>query len=417
METKSLNEFQRLKSELDKLSSYSTLLAQSQSNIQQTAQLIQNVGEKYDRIVDQIGISLQAELESLRGLRDEVVQVSEKLEQIPARWSENQPTNGAAPTELIHELNKQLVALTNRIQVKQDDILTNVQGVVQSNQGLEERIISRFTTHFNELRQALNQQLESELREVSDRLQLHAQTAPTTISMGDANKRLAQADIQLIWTGFQRIVQDQLVKLETRLAGVESFVSESLRTGLSEFSNKQPQINVPSFATDKLEQQVERLGQKLSETDLFLQSAFRKVGMVVEDVVINSQKNLSETTGKLLQAKIDPYLNAIVEKMKESDLALQSFINELRETNTGIVAGAQQRMDTLGEVINRFKVDTRDDSIESIKQISKNQTRLLLDQEKELKRQRYLIILLTLVSLGLLALNGVIVFKLFFTIP
>ena len=511
-------EFQRLKEELDKIASYSQMMHLAEENVQKTTQLINEVGEKYESLVDLIWHEFNAELESLSILKESIQMELAQLHSNPDNpilASLDVDTKTGLVQDVLGAVTLRFEDLDEKLKSQYQTIETYVGQLGDEHKQLEERLqekidgqlgalsgkiheigeeiqegllkamgdMSQKTAHTvgfpdfkdHPLNNGIGEDLKSQIQQLKEQIdnsdsQLENMirgSLETTFSsflienqsilnspsigVGDKGRSKSGADLSQYMSLFQQKLdysESALVTLLERINGSDD-LGNSILERLSRSddvlrdlkdAHRESEVSLIQML-NKLQNSVEGIGRyspkREDSGDLRrimnnlqdrlngqIDSKFSQVDHKLSD----TQESISNTLDDKLKLTQDQFSDAIDNKLQETQEQLSSAINsklkETREELSQTVSGINQTVQSalkdfstqssdLSKSLASLEENSKRGGIETLKKVSRNQLQKLLDNETDLRKQRQLLGIVTVISILNFLLILLVIFSLY----
>jgi len=402
MENQIHQEFQRLRIELDKISSYSHTLEKAEENIQETTQLIQHVGEKYENLVDLIWREFNEEIDSLKELKNQIHRESSRVEETLQKLQQEgisiqQMPEAKLPKNLLQTFGERLQLLESRIQGQYDTLLQHVTRFTQVNQNLEGNLGKKIDIQINQLTNRLSQ-LDSQLQ----------QTLKESLNDALTRKLLAKdpANTNPLNNGLGQHLKDQLESIQQKIHHTDVQLKDLIKGSLEEsLSSLMEQYNTSTLTdevpekTSIFQSQITDLSKKIEESDRALRNIVRGMNVQMEELIGSSQSQLSTSLVTEMEEKLTPKLEAFEGRLSQSQSYAKELFDNLSRSFDSITKDSEDKLKLFQQVSNTLKPKDGEDTLESIKKVTRNQFQKLLDYENDMKKQKQLLGIVTVISL------------------
>ena len=470
-------EFQRLKEELDKIASYSHMMHRAEENVQKTTQLINEVGEKYESLVDLIWHEFNAELESLNVLKENIAQEVARLHSGtdgPVVASLDSESSSTLVSDVLEAVQTKFEGLDERLKSQYQTLEGYVSQLGSEHHQLEQRLQEKIDTQLDALSTKVNsigEDIKGGLLQVIDDL---PHKAAAQVSLPDFKEHPLQNGLGEDLKNQIEQLKDQINQSDTHL---ESIIKGSLESSFSSFIHETQAILQPSGTVSEEEvanqreiELIESLGivqQRLVNSENALNLLLDRIngsddlGQSILDRLSLSDESLQalkeslegkESSSKQELNSIRESLDKLIQEMgsEESPVDLDQITknfqnrlnlhldtkldskfslvdNKLNQTEeqlsdkvSGITQSVQSTLQeistqshaiqkTLGELEGR----SGNEGLETLKKVSRNQLQKLLDNETDLRKQRQLLGIVTVISILNLLLIILVIFSLY----
>ncbi|MEM6632395.1 MAG: hypothetical protein AAF694_22170 [Bacteroidota bacterium] len=447
MEKQIHQEFQRLKEELDKISSYANMMHRAEENVHQTTQLINQVSEKYESLVDLIWHEFNAELEALNILKENVLAETAKLKaegDKPTVAALDPETRSAVALEVFERVNERFESLDEKLKTDQASLSEHVGQLGDAYKDLETRLQEKIDGQFQSLSDKVDQfgeEIKVGLIQVMDDLTEKEESAvavpdlsnhPLNNGLGDDLKNRLQEIQEKINHSDSHL--EQLIK--GSLASSFSHFIDETKTALApatpeieltEVNTPDPEVMNRLVAVDQkldssdtlLQAVLEKLSQSdvnlqevkeqlaNKETDTSFMSAIASLKLALEDIkegnaLSDTQPDLTALTESLqdqLRNNLDTQFSRVDHKLVETKEEMSQTVGNLSESVRSLMADFSGRSDKLQKAIVSLETSGGNEGLETLKKVSRNQLQKLLDHETDLKKQKQLLGIITVISL------------------
>ena len=445
MEKQIHQEFQRLKEELDKISSYANMMSRAEENVQQTTRLINQVSEKYESLVDLIWHEFNAEIEALNILKENVLAETAKLKaegDKPTMAMLDTDTRSAVALEVFEKVNSRLESLDEQLKSDQQALSEHVGQLGEAYQGLEARLQEKIDGQFQALSEKVDlfgEEIKVGLIQVMDDLpdKEASQVAVPDLSSHPLNNGLGD--------DLKSRLQEIQEKIDHSDSQLEQLIKGSLASSFSHFLDETKTALAPTTSEVELEAEtasnhelMEHLAtvnqkletsdsvlqavlEKLSESDLNFQevkeqlankdtsflSAIASLKLSLEEIKegkpdTENEFDLTKLTESLqdgLRTNLDSRFTQVDHKLVQTQEQVSQTVDNLKDSVRSLMADFSGRSDKLQTAIATLDSGGDNDSIETLKKVSRNQLQKLLDHETDLKKQKQLLGIITVISL------------------
>ncbi len=409
MENQIHQEFQRLKIELDKLSSYSRSIERAEENVKETSELIEKVGEKYENLVDLIWREFNEELDSLKDLKSQIQSESKRIEQALNKLqqeglSSNSRPESQASTELLKRLGDRVKALETRTQGQFDTLGTHMNRFAQLHQTLESNLSRKIDYQLGQLNNRITQldiQIQDRLKESLSESLAHIHNSPEPQTGNPINNGLGKHLKDQLES-----IQQQMTHSDVQLKDlIQGSLEESLSNWLKEHESKiNADENTLPENDSQLSEQFNQFKEKLEETDLSIRNIVRGLNVNIENVIKDNQQQISESTTKLIKSDLQTQFQQVENKLSQSGANVKELLENLQESFHSVMEDNESKSKLFQELAKSLKKDNNGESLETIKKVTRNQFQKLLDHENDMKKQKQLLGIVTVISLLNLAL-------------
>ena len=470
-------EFQRLKEELDKIASYSHMMHRAEENVHKTTQLINQVGEKYESLVDLIWHEFNAELESLNLLKENITAEVARLQvgtDTPVVASLDSDSSSTLVSEVLEALHAKFEGLDEKLKSQYQTLEGYVSQIGVEHQQLEQRLQEKIDTQLESLSTKINsigEDIKGGLLEVIDDLP-HKTAAE--VSLPDFKEHPLQ-------NGLGEDLKNQIEQLKAQInqsdTHLESIIKGSLESSFSSFIHETQAILQPLETEIEAERPREReielmefLGlvqQRLANSENALNLLLDRINgsddlgqsildrLSISDETLQGLKesfegkegsssqeliSIRESLDKLIQEKgseessidleqltqnfqnrLNLHLDTKLDsKFSQVDSKLNQTEEQLSQTVSGINQSVQSTLQEIStqsnaiqKTLGNLEGRSGNEGLETLKKVSRNQLQKLLDNETDLKKQRQLLGIVTVISILNLLLIILVIFSLY----
>lgn len=470
-------EFQRLKEELDKIASYSHMMHRAEENVHKTTQLINEVGEKYESLVDLIWHEFNAELESLTVLKENITQEVTRLQtgtDTPVVASLDTDTSSALVSDVIEAVQTKIEGLDEQLKSQYQTLEGYVSQLGTEHQQLEQRLQEKIDTQLDALSAKVNsigEDIKSGLLQVIDDLP-HKTAAQVQIP--DFKEHPLQ-------NGLGEDLKNQLEQLKAQInqsdTHLESIIKGSLESSFSSFIHETQAILQPSETVVEEEephpreaeliQTLEVVQQRLANSENALNLLLDRINgsddlgqsildrLSLSDETLQALKvswegkessanqeltSIRETLNKLIQeddsedapidleqitqnfqnrlnlhldTKLDSKFSQVDSKLSRTEEQLSQTVSGINQTVQSTLQEISTQSDAIQKTLGTLEGRSGNEGLETLKKVSRNQLQKLLDNETDLKKQRQLLGIVTVISILNLLLIILVIFSLY----
>ena len=389
-------EFQRLKSELDKLTSYSGLLKEADENVQETTSLIKNVNNKYETLVDLIWREFNEEIDSLKSLKEQITNeakhVSETLKSIQLQSIETRQTGQLLAQELraekifspiLHKLSK----LENHIDKRTNILEDHFEHVKNANKQLETNITRNLT---NQLR---------ELQVKAFRFDDNIQNVIKTSLEENLSKvtKTGESSQPVLSNGVGKNIKEQLEQINSRIGRSDNTLKDIIKQSLSESAGHTAGIDHDILAkaishnlSKHIDSHFKKLQQKLDDSSKSI-AKLSSAPLPVEGAS-SVEPDAARPGLDALQKNLEEKFDKIQQKLGESGLAIKGFAKNVNDSVAEMVIENKNSVEKINKAVSNMKGGGFDnESVDTIKKVTRNQFQKLLDHERDMKKLSRLI--------------------------
>jgi len=405
MENQIHQEFQRLKTELDKLSSYSRSLERAEENVQETGELIQKVGEKYENLVDLIWREFNEELDSLKDLKSQIQSESTRIEQALFRFQQEgfaaQSTGKDAEVsaELLSSFNERLKALESRMQKQFDTLGTHLNRFAQLHQNIESNLSRKIDYQLGQLTNRITQldvQIQNKLKQ-SLQESLSDIKFPTDLKTSNP-----------INNGLGKHLKDQLDSIHQKMNHADVQLKELIQGSLEEslsswMQENQSRLNVAdspiSIPDTQLAEQIKEVSKKLEESDISIRNIIRGLNVSLEEALKQNQQHITTSMSSQIKGDLLDRFQQVDQKISQTNTSVQQLLENFQDNIQAVISDSEAKSQLFQDVAKSLKKENNEESLETIKKVTRNQFQKLLDHENDMKKQKQLLGIVTVISL------------------
>lgn len=443
-------EFQRLRSQLEKLASYSNMLQQADENVQETTRLVQNVNEKYENLVDLIWREFNEELNALKTLRENLKQETQQLDQSLAAFQQQTEKTQEVQEGLLQTLTAEkiyapvmegLQRMEAGLSEKNQQIGQHLEGLgdhqrqleirlqeslgrqleawqekhgqrdqhLESQIGLQIQLLQEQTAQFqDQLTRHLVKELEK-IRQQTRQVDEHVQQ----VIKHSVNESFSQVSEVLekhkpaLSNGIGKNISEQLAQLQYRIGQSDTQLPDLIRQSLAQSMAEWRPSGQPvgeEALVQRLAEQLEplmkgyfaRVHQQISRMEASIEPIKEHMAALQAHPTSGTAPSPGSLSGEL-----SSYFEQVQQKIGESNLAVRGFVKSFNDSFTDLIVENKNKLNKIQELLSRGggnggSVD--EESLDTIKKVTRNQFQKLLDNEKEIRKTNRLVTISLVVS-------------------